>query len=114
MTYNILAYLIYYLILTPTIIKVGRICYKNGNIFVSNLVPNHEELCKSINSLLLIGYYLMNIGYTAVMINYWQDIDQLNQLLYEIFQKSAIMLLGLSTMHYFNLLLLNKYVKHLI
>ena len=49
MNLNIIAYLVYFSITGIIIVKVGRICYNNGNIFVSQLIPNHEDLCHKIN-----------------------------------------------------------------
>ena len=53
MNLNILGYLIYLSFTCIIIIKVGKLCYDNGNLFVSQLIPNHEALCHQINKMLL-------------------------------------------------------------
>jgi hypothetical protein len=114
MNLNIIGYLIYFIITFFIIIKVGKICYNNGNIYVSQLIPNHEELCQRINQMLLIGYYLLNIGYCAMTIVSWQRIITTNHLIEIIASKSAIIIITIAVMHYLNIFLLTKYLKKLI
>ena len=114
MNYNILAYCIYFAITFFIIIKVGHICYKNGNIFVAQLIPNHEDLCKKINHLLLIGYYLLNIGYCTMTIISWEKIQSFTQLVEIISLKTSLIILIIAIMHYLNILLLTNYIKKLI
>lgn len=114
MNLNIIGYLIYLSLTSIIIIKVGKLCYDNGNIFVSQLIPNHIELCHQINKMLLIGYYLLNLGYCAMTIISWEKIQNMNQLIEIIATKSAIIILTIGFMHYINILLLTKYIKKLI
>ena len=114
MNLNIIGYLIYLSLTSIIIIKVGKLCYDNGNIFVSQLIPNHEELCHQINKTLLIGYYLLNLGYCAMTIISWEKIQTANQLIEIIATKSAIIILSIGFMHYINIILLTKYIKKLI
>ena len=114
MNLNIIGYLIYLSLTSVTIIKVGKLCYDNGNIFVSQLIPNHIELCHQINKMLLISYYLLNLGYCAMTIISWEKIQSINQLIEIIATKSAIIILTIGFMHYINIILLTKYIKKLI
>jgi hypothetical protein len=114
MNLNIIGYLVYLSLTSIIIIKVGKLCYDNGNIFVSQLIPNHEELCHQINKMLLIGYYLLNLGYCAMTIISWEKIQTNNQLIEIIATKSAIIILTIGFMHYINIFLLTKYIKKLI
>ena len=114
MNLNIIGYLIYLSLTSIIIIKVGKFCYDNGNIFVSQLIPNHIELCHQINKMLLMGYYLLNLGYCAMTIISWEKIQTINQLIEIIATKSAIIILTIGFMHYINIILLTKYIKKLI
>ena len=114
MNLNIIAYLIYFSITGIIIVKVGTICYDNGNIFVSELIPNHEDLCHKINQLLLVGYYLLNIGYCAITIISWEQIESITQLIEVITSKSAFIIIAIAVMHYINIILLTNYIKKLI
>ncbi len=114
MNLNIIGYIIYLLITTIIIIKVGKICYKNGNVYVAQLIPEHENLCLKINQILLVGYYLLNLGYCAMTLISWETIYNTNQLVEVIAYKSAIIICTIAIMHYINIIILTKYIKKLI
>lgn len=114
MNLNLIAYGIFLTIISFIIVVVGKICYRNGNIYVMALLPGHEELCIRINKLLLLGYYLLNIGYAAMTLISWQTIVTLPQFVELIAIKSAIIICILSVLHYLNLFLLTNYVQKLI
>lgn len=114
MNLNIIAYGIYLLITGIIIVKVGRICYDNGNIYVATLIPDHEDLCKKANQILLIGYYLMNLGYCAMTLISWEKIVSSDQLIEVIALKSAIIIGTIAILHYLNIFVLTKYIQKLI
>lgn len=114
MNLNIIGYAIYLLITIFIIVKVGRICYQNGNIYVAQLIPDHMDLCHKINQVLLLGYYLMNIGYCAMTLISWEKIIKIDQLIEVIAFKSAIIIATIAFMHYLNIFVLTKYIQKLI
>lgn len=114
MNLNIIAYGIYLLITGIIIIKVGRICYDNGNIYIAALIPDHEDLCQKTNQILLIGYYLMNLGYCGMTLISWEKILSFNQLIEIISLRCAIIIGTIAIMHYINILVLTKYIQKLI
>lgn len=114
MNLNIIGYLIYLSLTSIIIIKVGKLCYNNGNLFVLQLIPNHAEMCQQINKILLIGYYLLNLGYCAITIISWQKIQTAIQLIEIIASKSAIIILTIGIMHYSNIFLVTKFIKKII
>jgi hypothetical protein len=114
MNLNILGYAIYLLITGIIIVRVGRICYNNGNVFVAALIPDHEELCHKANQILLVGYYLLNLGYCAMTLISWEKITTTNQLIEVIALKSAVIIGTIAIMHYINIFVLTKYIQKLI
>jgi hypothetical protein len=114
MNLNILGYFIYLSITIFIILKVGKICYKNGNIYVAELIPNHADLCQKINQVLLLGYYLLNIGYCAMTLISRQKIISSAQLIETIGTKTAIIVFIISVLHYLNIIILTKYIHKLI
>ncbi|TSE11058.1 MULTISPECIES: hypothetical protein [Aquimarina] len=111
MNLNLIAYSIYLLITLIIIIKVGSICHRNGNIFISNLIPDDIEYGIRINNLLLTGYYLLNIGYAVVTLSNWSTILNLPQMLEIISYHTAIIICALASLHYFNLFWITKFIK---
>ncbi|MHA3787352.1 hypothetical protein ACX0HA_04010 [Flavobacterium hauense] len=114
MNLNIIAYSIFMLITGYVIVVVGHICYRNGNIYVLSLIPGHDDLCIRINKILLVGYYLVNIGYAAMTLVSWETIVTLSQLIEMIAVKTAVIISILSILHYTNIFLLTNYAKKLI
>lgn len=114
MNLNIIGYVIYLLITTFIIINVGKICYRNGNIYVAQLIPEHEDLCQKTNQVLLIGYYLLNLGYCAMTLISWDKIISYSQLVEVISIKTAIIICIIAILHYFNIYILKKYIQKLI
>ena len=114
MNLNIIGYVIYLLITAFIIINVGKICYRNGNIYVAQLIPEHEDLCQKTNQVLLIGYYLVNLGYCAMTLISWDKIIFYSQLVEVISIKTATIICIIAMLHYFNIFILTKYIQKLI
>lgn len=114
MNLNILGYAVYLLITSVIIVRVGRSCYQNGNVFVSALLPDHEALCLKINQLLLIGYYLLNLGYCAMTLIAWEKIGSFDQLVEVIAFRSAVIIGTIALMHYCNIFIITQYIQKLI
>lgn len=112
--YNITGYIIFLLIITFMIVVVGKICYRNGNIFVAELIPDHMELCQQINQILLVGNYLVNIGYCAMTLIDWENIATIQQLVEVLSKKTATIAFILSFLHYSNIFILTNYIQKLI
>lgn len=105
MNYNILSYAIYLPMTFYLTFVVGRICFNNGEIYLHRLMNDHPDTVKSINRLLLIAYYLFNLGYAALMLSNWPQIGNLSQSILIAFTKTGLILFILGVMHYNNMLM---------
>lgn len=114
MNYNLIGYSIFITIIIFIIVVVGKICYRNGNIFVAALIPAHSALCQQINKILLVGYYLVNIGYATMTLASWETIISMPQLVEVIAIKVAIIISMLSVLHYLNIIILTTSIQKLI
>jgi hypothetical protein len=114
MNLNIIGYFVYLSITILIIMKVGKICYRNGNIYVAELIPDHTEICQKINRVLLLAYYLLNIGYCAMTLISWQKILSAAQLIETIGVRTAVIIFIISILHYLNIFILTKYIQKLI
>jgi len=110
MNYNIISYLIYIPTIGFIMIYVGWLFYKHGELFLLHLFQN-EALVKSINNLLLIGYYLVNLGYGIVTIAFWKTIHSIPEMLNALSYHIGIIIMGLAILHYNNVLCLNYLIK---
>jgi hypothetical protein len=114
MNFNIVSYLIYLSITTFIIVVVGKICYKNGTVFVSQIIPNHIDLCQKVNQVLLLAYYLLNIGYCAMTLIQWKTIETVPEIVETIASETSIIVLMISVLHYINIFIITKYIQKLI
>jgi hypothetical protein len=108
--YNILAYLIYLPITFYITIYVGKVCYKNGEVFIFKLVQN-EQTTKAVNKLLLVGYYLLNLGFAALTLSYWSKIEHWHTLIEVLCTKLGQIILLLGIMHFNNMFIIQFFAK---
>ena len=114
MNLNLIGYLIYLMVTALVIIWVGKICYRNGNVYVAQLIPDHADLCHKVNGMLLLGYYLLNIGYCAMTLIEWQQITSTTELVETVARRTAVIVSMISVLHYINIFMVTKYVNKLI
>ena len=116
MTYNTIGYLIYIPVTIFITVYVGKQCHTHGLIYVKSAFTNND-IANSVNNLLLIGYYLVNIGYAVTRITNWEFITSAHVLISEVSSQLSLIILVLALLHYANiagLSLLRKYNNQII
>ena len=111
MNYNLITYTIYLPIICFIMIRIGWLFYKNGEIFLLTIFNNDITLSKSINNLLLTGYYLINIGYAIVTIAYWQPLINVLESINSLSTTIGKIILLLSILHFNNVFWLKHITK---
>ena len=64
--YIVISYIVYLVISVTLTIWVARTLHKNGAIFLVDAFHGNRELAASVNHLLVVGFYLINIGFVAL------------------------------------------------
>ena len=103
MNYNISAYLIYLALTIFIIVYVGKIFHKNGRIFILALFRHDVAMTDKVNNLLLLAYYLFNIGYAFVTLQHWEKVVNLPALVSSISENMGILIFILAITHYINM-----------
>src|SRR5260370_12518122 len=88
-------------------IWVGRTLHKNGRVFLVDALTGQEKLADSVNHLLLVGFYLINIGFVTVALRYGGKVHEVLGAIEYLSTKLGIVLLALGVMHFFNLFVLS-------
>lgn len=101
---NTLAYLIYLTLTYFITFRVGLVFYRNGKVFIITMLDNNESLTQFINKMLLKGYYLLNLGYAALMLRYWNTIVTWQELVASIARMTGRILLTLAVIHVCNMI----------
>ena len=104
LTLNSIAYIIFILMTVLITVVVGYSLHKNGAVFLQNLFQEESEVMLNINNILLIGYYLLNIGFALYTLNTWSNIITQQQLIESITNRSCILLITLAIIHFSNLI----------
>jgi len=110
MNLNTIAYAIYSLLTIFISLYVGKQFHKNGYHYILSIFEE-EPLSNVINNLLLVGYYLVNIGFSIIQISYWNPISNFNQLIESISTKTATILIILATLNFINVGVLSFFRK---
>jgi hypothetical protein len=107
---NIISYFIYLPVMSLIIIKVGLVCYTNGLDWMLRLFGD-EDFVHTVNKLLLVGYYLLNIGYVAISLRFWPDVLTHAELLEELTRMAGVILLILALLHFTNMAAIGLYYR---
>lgn len=99
------SYLIISIALT---VWVARTLYRSGRVFLLDAFHGHEQLADSVNHLLVVGFYLINVGYIALALKTTSALTTLREMIELESTKIGIVLLILGGMHFFNILVLAK------
>ena len=104
-------YAVYLIVSVMLTVWVARTLHKNGRLFLVDAFHGNEPLADSINHLLVVGFYLVNIGYVSLALKYGDKAADLQQLLEALSTKVGAVLLILGVMHFFNLYVFSKMRK---
>lgn len=100
---NFIAYIIYLVTTYIITVHLGLVLHKNGRLFILDELGNNEKLTDFVNKILLVGYYLINLGYTAYMLSTWQHINDWVGLVCSICSMIGRIVLTLGISHYLNI-----------
>lgn len=106
MNIQIITYSLYLVIGAVITVFVGHDLYKNGYTLIADLFQN-VKISKTINKLLLTGYYLVNIGYISLTLTQVGRIDSLASVLEQLSLNTGRIALILSYLHFQNIAILS-------
>jgi hypothetical protein len=106
--YVVGAYIAYLTISIALTVWVARTLVRNGRIFLVDSFLGNEPLADSVNHLLAVGFYLVNIGYVALALKYGEKPIDLAQTIETLSTKVGLVLLVLGAMHFFNLYIFSR------
>ncbi|GAB4051301.1 hypothetical protein [Spirosoma litoris] len=111
MNYNVATYALYLLLVIPVTVWVGRTLFVNGRVFLVDIFHANTELADSVNKLLLIGFYLLNIGYSVMLLRVIEIVRNPQEVFEVLSYKVGGILLLLGVVHLTNLYVLFRMRK---
>jgi hypothetical protein len=104
----VITYLTYLFISVSITIWVARTLYKRGAIFLVDAFHGNAELADSVNHLLVVGFYLINIGFVSFALKTTEIISTSRAAIELLSDKMGMVLLILGGMHFFNLYVFSR------
>lgn len=101
-------YLIYLALSVALTVWVAGTLSRNGLVFLEDVFDN-GRLARAVNRLLVVGFYLINLGYVAVALQTGRSLDSASAALEELSRKIGLVLLVLGALHFFNVYALGRY-----
>ncbi|AYV29459.1 hypothetical protein HET69_13795 [Streptomyces sp. CJ_13] len=108
MDLTVVAYVIYLIVSIGLTVWVARTLSRNGRIFIADVLQGNEKLADAVNHLLVVGFYLVNIGFVALYLRSGETILEARGLFEALSVKLGVVLLVLGFMHLGNVWVLNK------
>ena len=105
MDLRLIDYLIYIAASIFLTVWVGRTLFRNGRPFLVS-VFKEDGLADSVNTLLVVGFYLINFGAAALLINAGGAPRSPADMVQETVTRVGVVLLVLGVMHFNNMLVL--------
>ncbi|OII60160.1 hypothetical protein BJP40_11295 [Streptomyces sp. CC53] len=108
MDLTVVAYVVYLLISVALTIWVARTLSKNGQVFLADVFKGNDKLAPAVNHLLVVGFYLVNLGFVALYLSRESAVTDARMLLEALSVKLGVVLLVLGVLHLFNFYVLNR------
>lgn len=106
--YIVTTYLIYLALSGLITWRVARTLRHGGRVFLLDAFRSNADLADSVNHLLVVGFYLINLGWVASTLRIYAQPDNWRTSIELLSEKTGTVLLVLGVMHFFNLLLFSK------
>jgi hypothetical protein len=107
----LITHLGYLAVSVPLTIWVAKTLHKNGRVFLVDSFHGNEALADSVNHLLVVGFYLLNLGFVCLYIRNGIKPEDTAAAIEETSVKVGTVMLVLGLMHLLNLYIFNKIRK---
>ncbi|WP_424569960.1 hypothetical protein [Streptomyces sp. CH-036] len=108
MDLTVVAYVIYLLISVALTVWVARTLSRNGRIFLADVLHGNEKLADAVNHLLVVGFYLVNLGFVTLYLKNADGVADARELFEALSVKVGVVLLVLGVMHLGNVWVLSR------
>jgi len=106
--HKIWMYLVYLVVSVGLTVWVATTLSRNGLVFLADVFADNR-LAKAVNQLLVMGFYLLNLGYVAVAMRSGTRIPDAARALETLSYKIGFVLLVLGLLHVCNVFFLGRY-----
>ena len=108
MNETVITYALYLLVAIPITIWVARTLHRDGRVFLVECFNGDKEMADSVNHLLVVGFYLVNIGFVTLYLKLDIAVANITGVFEALSGKLGVVLLVLGAMHFLNLFLFSR------
>lgn len=101
-------YLLYLAISVALTVWVARTLSRHGQLFLVDVFGGDERLANAVNHLLVVGFYLINLGYVTLALKVGNSVTNAQESVEALSVKVGGVLLVLGAMHFFNLYVFSR------
>jgi hypothetical protein len=108
-SHTLLVFIPYVAIAATLTIWLARQLSRHGLVFLRTVFPDREDLAAAVNQLLVIGFYLVNIGWALLLLRADQlDVASVTEAASLLIQRLGLLLLLLGVAHLVNLFVFHR------
>ncbi|MFW6775232.1 hypothetical protein ACOACO_13180 [Nocardioides sp. CPCC 205120] len=108
MDWTVTTYLGYLAIAIPLTVWVARTLFTNGTVFLTDVFEGRHELAAAVNRLLVVGFYLLNVGFVLLFLRVGDPVLDASGMLEVLSVKLGVVMLVLGGVHLANVLVFNS------
>ena len=108
MTCTVAAYLAYLLIAVPITVWVASTLSRNGRVFLADVFHGEDGLADAVNRLLVVGFYLINLGFVMLYVRGGGEVVDLTGLMETLSVKIGVVMLVLGVIHFINVMVFSS------
>ena len=108
MDWKLVTYTAYVLLSIALTVFVARSLFRHGDVFLVKVLHGDAEVARSINRLLVIGFYLVNFGFVMLALQTDALVGSATESMEVLSRKLGLVLLVVGAMHLLNLVVLNS------
>jgi hypothetical protein len=91
----------------PLTIWVAMTLSRNGQVFLEDVFEDRLDLANAVNKLLVVGFYLLNLGFVLIYLRSDDRVLSLSQMLESLSGRVGIVMLVLGAIHFLNIYVFN-------
>ncbi len=105
---TVATYLAYLLTAIPITVWVASTLSRNGRVFLTDVFHGEDGLADAVNRLLVVGFYLINIGFVMLYLRGGGEVADLTGLLETLSVKIGVVMLVLGVIHFVNVMVFSS------
>lgn len=108
MNITVTTYITYLAVSIALTVWVAHTLFKNGQVFLNDVFHGNDALAKSVNHLLVVGFYLVNLGFITKALRIRYPVDSTQVGIEALANKIGTVLMVLGAMHFCNLYVFSR------